>query len=478
MFESVNPSNNEIIWQGAEASETEIDLAVNKAKKAFPNWARLSMEERASFIEKFLELVKDNKEELAKTLSDETGKVIWEARTEITAMLNKFAISKEAYKTRTGLRIKGLSHTRHKPHGVIAVFGPYNFPAHIPNGHIVPALLAGNTIVFKPSDLSPFISEKIHQLWLKSGLPEGVLNLVQGKSFTGIALSKHEDIDGIFFTGSSKTGLILHKQFADTPNKILALELGGNNPLIVNELKDIEAAVYLSIQSAFISSGQRCTCARRLILIDNPESQKFLKSFIASSKNIKVAAANDENAFMGPVISEAQASKLLEAQANLIKKGAKSLLKMNSLLGLGSKAFLSPGIIDCTGIDAEDEEFFGPLLQVKLVKDFDAAIAEANNTKYGLSAALLSDSKELYDQFYYGVKAGLINWNNQLTGASSSAPFGGIGFSGNHRPSAFYAADYCAYPVASMESEAISLPEKLAPGIELEIFDKGFTSGK
>ncbi|NQY79465.1 MAG: succinylglutamate-semialdehyde dehydrogenase [Candidatus Caenarcaniphilales bacterium] len=472
MFESVNPSNNEIIWQGAEASEAEVDLAVRKARKAFPEWAKLSMEERATFIEKFLELVKEDKEELAKTLSDETGKVIWEARTEITAMVNKFAISKEAYETRTGITNKGLSYTRHKPHGVIAVFGPYNFPAHIPNGHIVPALLAGNTIVFKPSELTPLISEKVYQLWIKSGLPEGVLNLVQGKANTGIALSKHKDIDGLFFTGSSKTGLILHKQFADTPNKILALELGGNNPLIVNEVKDIEAAVYLTIQSAFISSGQRCTCARRLILVDTPESQKFLDLLVASSKNIRVGSASDETAFMGPVISEAQASKLLKTQDTLVKKGAKPLLEMNSLSELGSEAFLSPGIIDCTDIDTEDEEFFGPLLQVKLVKDFDAAIAEANNTKYGLSAGLLSDSKELYDQFYYGVKAGLINWNNQLTGASSSAPFGGTGLSGNHKPSAFYAADYCAYPVASMESDSISLPEKLAPGIKLEVLSK------
>ncbi len=475
MFESVNPSNNEILWQGNEANETEVDLAVIKARQALPEWVKLSMNKRASFIEKFLELVKENKDDLAKTLSDETGKVIWEARTEITAMLNKFAISKEAYETRTGVTNKGLSYTRHRAHGVIAVFGPYNFPAHIPNGHIVPALLAGNTIVFKPSELTPLISQRIHLLWLKSGLPEGVLNLVQGKASTGMALSRHQDIDGLFFTGSSRTGLILHKQFADTPNKILALELGGNNPLIVNKVKDIEAAVYLTIQSAFISSGQRCTCARRLILVDNPESKKFLDILVESSKNISVGKASDESAFMGPVISEAQASKLLETQNTLLQKGAKALLEMKSLKELGSKAFLSPAIIDCTGIDTEDKEFFGPLLQVKLVKDFDAAIAEANNTKYGLSAGLLSDSKELYDQFYYGIKAGLINWNNPLTGASSSAPFGGVGLSGNHRPSAFYAADYCAYPVASIESTSISLPEKLAAGIKLETLS---TNGK
>ena len=466
-LESINPANDEIIWTGEIADEKAIDDAISQARKAFPKWTRLSLTERSDLIAKFIELIKSNQDSLSKILSEETGKVLWEAKTEITAMINKFAISQKAYQERTGEKQEGLSHTRHRAHGVIAVFGPYNFPAHIPNGHIIPALLAGNTIVIKPSELTPKISEEIHKLWIQV-LPSGVMNLVQGKAETGIYLSKHDGFDGLFFTGSSRTGLSLHQSFANKPNKILALELGGNNPLLISEVNDLDAAVYLTIQSAFITAGQRCTCARRLILIDNQESKKFLVKFIETSSNIKISHPNDSEAFMGPVISKEQAAKLMLAHSKLTSQGAKTLLEMKQITDLGSQAYISPGIIDSSEINTEDEEFFGPLVKIKKVKDFNAAIEEANNTKYGLSAGLLSDNKNLYEQFYYESRAGLINWNNQLTGASSSAPFGGTGFSGNHRPSAYYAADYCSYPVASMESEQLSMPAKLAPGIKIE----------
>ncbi len=478
-FSSINPVNGQSIWEGSQAIETEINAAVISARAAFPAWSGLSLEERLSYLEDFIELVKEHKNELAEALCKDTGKAIWECAIEVTSPISKLGISVDAYEDRTGTWLnaerssletfvrsnsKPDSIVRHKPHGVIAVFGPYNFPIHTPHGHILPALLAGNTLVFKPSELTPYVSELVMELWQQAALPPGVINMVQGKVETGKILSNHPGIDGIFFTGSSRTGTILHQNYAGHPGKILALEMGGNNPLLVHKVQDIKATVYLIIQSAFITAGQRCTCARRLILIDNAESQKVLDLLIETASKIKIGDPADASNFMGPVISNIQAQKLLEAQAALISKGAKPLLEMKKL-SLGD-AYVSPGIIDCTGI-ADDEENFGPLLKVYRVKDWNAAIAKANDTDYGLSSGLISDDEKLYEDFYERIRAGLVNWNNQITGASSAAPFGGVGYSGNHRPSAYYAADYCAYPVSSMESAVIKLPEKLSPGITL-----------
>jgi succinylglutamic semialdehyde dehydrogenase len=360
----------------------------------------------------------------------------------------------------------GKAFIRHKPHGVVAVFGPYNFPGHLPNGHIVPALIAGNTIVFKPSDLTPMVAQTMVKLWDAANLPKGVLNLLQGDITTGKALAAHDHIDGLFFTGSSNTGKLLHEQFAGHPGKILALEMGGNNPLIVAQVNDIDAAVHDIVQSAFITSGQRCTCARRLFIPNTAQGDAILARLIEVTKRIEVGQYDaDEQPFMGAMISAKAAAMMAQAQAALIQLGAQVLVELTHLDS--DTGFVSPGIIDVTNIldVLPDEEHFGPLLKVIRYNTFIDAIAEANNTKFGLSAGLIADDAQLYDQFFQQIRAGIVNWNRPITGASGAAPFGGIGESGNHRASAFYAADYCAYPVASVELEATTLPGTLNPGL-------------
>jgi succinylglutamic semialdehyde dehydrogenase len=282
-----------------------------------------------------------------------------------------------------------------------------------------------------------------------------------------VALAANPGIDGLFFTGSSGTGNQLHQQFGGRPEKILALEMGGNNPLLVEQVADVEAAVYTIIQSAFISAGQRCTCARRLLVPQGAWGDALLARLVAVVSAIKVGAYDAQPApFMGTLISLPAARQLLKAQQQLQASGASVLLEMTQ--PLASAALLTPGIIDVTAVAGRnDEEFFGPLLQVIRYADFAAGMAEANNTRFGLAAGLLSDSPERYQQFLLESRAGIVNWNKQLTGAASSAPFGGIGASGNHRASAYYAADYCAYPVASLETEKLSLPATLTPGVSL-----------
>jgi succinylglutamic semialdehyde dehydrogenase len=471
LFHSTNPVTQQIVWEGSSATESDVDEAVNAARVAFKSWKRLSVDERITICRRFAELLKENQEHLASVIGSETGKPLWESRTEIGAMVGKIEISVKAYNERTGTKISelpdGEAVLRHRPHGVVAVFGPYNFPGHLPNGHIVPALIAGNTVVFKPSEQAPKMAEETVKLWAKAGLPAGVINLVQGAAETGIALSNHMGIDGLFFTGSVPTGELIHKQFGGDTGKILALELGGNNALIVDEDIDEEGALHHVLFSAFISAGQRCTCARRLFIPNGEKGDAFLEKLIDATLNLSVGKFDaDEQPYMGAVISVQAADALLKAQENLVSLGGNMLLEMTRLEE--GTALLSPGIIDLTDAhDIPDTEYFGPLLSVYRYDNFADAIEKANNTRFGLSAGLLSNSRERYDEFLEDIRAGIVNWNKPITGASSAAPFGGVGASGNHRASAYYAADYCAYPVASMESTEIAKPATLPPGMKL-----------
>lgn len=470
-FESINPATGKSIWYGELAIGSEIDQAVMAAHRAFPAWSKKSMQERLHYLTLFNEALKKNRSGLKEIIAQETGKPLWEADTEMGATLAKLAISVEAYQDRCSMRVKetvGLqSLTQHKPHGVVGVLGPFNFPAHLPNGHIIPALLAGNTVVFKPSELTPWVAQKIMECWESAQLPPGVINMVQGGLETGTLLSKHINLDGLMFTGSLKTGLILSALYAQSPQKILILEMGGNNPLIVHQPKNISAAVYNTLVSAFITSGQRCTCARRLIVTKNAEGQAFVEKLIMMMQQCTLGAYTDmPEPFMGPLISKEAAKQVFKAYESLVKQGATVLVPMTQLNK--HSAFVTPALIDVTPIAQEvsDIEIFGPLLQLYWVDNFSLAIERANATQYGLAAGLFCEDENLYQQFYSEVHAGIINWNRPLTGASSSAPFGGIGKSGNHRPSGYYAADYCVYPVASLEQKKLAIPLDVVPALQ------------
>jgi succinylglutamic semialdehyde dehydrogenase len=466
---TIDPSSGRQTWSSNASTADDVARAAQAAHDAFEAWAQQSLEERIAICTRFRDLLKENAEELALTIAEEVGKPLWEARTEATTMANKVDISVQSYGARTGesaARVAdGNAVLRHRPHGVFAVFGPYNFPGHLPNGHIVPALIAGNTVVFKPSEYAPRTAVKTVQLWEQAGLPAGVLNLVNGGRDTGIALGQNALIDGVLFTGSSQTGAALHKQFGGQPGKMLALEMGGNNPLVVWDVKDVDAAVHHTVMSAFISAGQRCTCARRLVVQDNAQGQAFIDRLVEVAAKLQVGASKAEpQPFMGPVVSAAVATRLVQAQAEMAAKGGKVLLQMRQFDP--NAGFVTAGIVDVTDATGiPDEEWFGPLLQVIRVKSFDEALRAANATEFGLAAALLSPSEELWKRFAVRARAGIVNWNRPTTGAASSAPFGGVGKSGNHRPSAYYAADYCAYPVASIETAELDMPAKLSPGL-------------
>jgi succinylglutamic semialdehyde dehydrogenase len=451
---STEPATGAELWSG-DIGDAAAEVAA--ARAAWPEWAAHSIAYRIEALRRFANEVRSREKDFADLIARETGKPLWEARTEVGAVVNKVEISASAFMERTPMRkLEGALGSkvavRHKPHGVLAVLGPYNFPAHLPNGHIVPALIAGNAVVFKPSEKTPASGAMLVECLHAAGIPDGVVRLLVGGPDQGRALAAEPGIDGLLFTGSVRAGMALHKQFAETPQKILVLELGGNNPLVAWDAKDLDAAAAIIVQSAYLSAGQRCTAARRLIVEDGQEEKLLAKVTELIDRLIVGHPHADPQPFMGPVIDNAAAHHLQEQWVELMMKGGKPIRRLDR--PNEKEPFLTPALIDVTDVkDRPDEELFGPVLQLIRVKDFDAAIAEANNTRFGLAASLVGGSPAMYDRFWGDVRAGVINWNKPTNGAPSNAPFGGIGLSGNHRPSAFYAADYCAYPVTSSEAE-------------------------
>ena len=453
-FRSSDPASGETVWEGASATAADCAAAVAAARAAQPAWAERPLDERVALVRAFAHALDERRATLAETISRETGKLLWESRAEAGSMIAKVEVSIAAQAERTGRRETaaafGRAVLRHRPHGVMAVLGPYNFPGHLPNGHIVPALLAGNAIVFKPSEKTPLTGRATIEAWAAAGLPAGVVNLVQGPRETGAALVA-ADIDGLLFTGSAAAGAYFRRAFAERPRVMLALELGGNNPLIAWDSPG--AAASIVAQSAFVTTGQRCSCARRLIVPAGAVGDAIVEAVDALAGRLPVAAWDEPGeAFMGPLVDDGAAAVAAAAFADLEARGGTAIRRLASIDGRRA-AFVTPGIIDVTGIDAPDAEVFAPLLQVVRVPDFDAAIAAANATRFGLAAGLVSNDDALWQRFIGRIEAGVVNRNRPTTGAAAAMPFGGFGESGNHRPSAYYAADYCAAPIASFEAE-------------------------
>jgi succinylglutamic semialdehyde dehydrogenase len=452
---SHEPATGALLWRHP-ISDVATEIAA--ARGGWAAWASKPLAFRIETLRRFANTVRQRADAFTDLIARETGKPIWEVRGEVETVIAKVDISVTAYAERTAQRrmdaqMGSRVALRHKPHGVLAVLGPYNFPAHLPNGHIVPALIAGNAVVFKPSEKTPASGAFLVDCYRAAGVPEDCIRLVIGGPAEGKALAAHPDIDGLLFTGSARTGLALNRAFADKPDKILALEMGGNNPIIVWDTPDLHTAAVLVVQSAFTTAGQRCTAARRLI-VDANLYDPLIDTINTMIGRIIVGDPHANPApFMGPVIDNEAADQLTESFLALLMRGGRPIRHLER--PIEGRPFLMPALIDVTEMaDRPDIELFGPILQVIRADDFDAAIREANNTRYGLSASLISQTPALYDRFWANARAGIVNWNKPTNGASSGAPFGGIGWSGNHRPSAYYAADYCAYPVVSSEAES------------------------
>lgn len=451
---SFEPATGSELWRGRIG---DADDVIARARRAWPLWAAQPLSTRIELLRRFANEVRKEADKLADLIARETGKPLWEARGEVDGVVDKVEASVRAYAERTAQRkldsaLNGTSAVRHKPHGVLAVISPYNMPALLPAAQIVPALIAGNVVVFKPSEKAPATGDLLTRCFHRAGISAAVVQALFGGPEQGQALAMHDGIDGVLFTGSAHAGVSINRKLASNPGKVVALELGGNNPIVVWDTPKITDAAAIVVQSAFTSAGQRCSSARRLIVKSTMYDAVITEVRRLTERLIVGAPFDTPTPFMGPVIDNVAADGLTESFVYLLSNGGRAIKHMARLRE--DMPFVSPAIIDVTKIEERpDVELFGPLLQVVAVDDLDEAIAEANSTRFGLTAALLGGTAQDYNRFWANIRAGVVNWNRPTIGETAAAPFGGIGLSGNNRPGGYYMADSCAYPVSSIEME-------------------------
>lgn len=468
-FESTNPARpEEVIWRGSGTTNA-VDRAVAAARAALPEWSSWSFDRRKAVLERYVDLCSQRVHEATHLLTDEVGKVAWDSAGEAGLLGGKVGITLDASDHGGLRRVSGfefdINATRagkcwFRPHGVMAVIGPFNFPMHLPNGHIVPSLLMGNTIVLKPSDKTPACGQLLAELFAEAleleGAPAGVLNLVQGRGQVAAHLGSHPDTDGVLFTGSWPVGRKLLEANLDRPGRMVALELGGNNAAIVMPDADLALAAAEAVRTAFITTGQRCTCMRRLI-VHKDVADRLIRAVVRAAGELAVGPPDsDTDVFMGPLISEQARSSMLLAQSAWSEDGGEMLLEARSLeLGKGGW-FISPGVMRVDRFSRLDEgpgcdtEVFGPMLRIAVVDSFDEALAQTNATRFGLAASLFTKDQDSIERFMREVRSGCVNINTGTAGASSKLPFGGLGLSGNHRPAGSFSLDYCAFPTAGL----------------------------
>ena len=473
VFKDVSPGDLSDQIMTVPFKYSNVDAAVEAAKKAYLPWTKLTLDDRKRYLLRLKEVMETHKNQMVEAIARDTGKPLWDSTTEAAAVINKiditlnFSMNLVAEEHVPGALpgVEGV--IRHRSRGVMAVIGPFNFPAHLPNGHIIPALITGNTVVFKPSEQTPFVAQVYSQCFEKAEFPAGVFNMVQGDGETGRKLVAHEFVDGILFTGSYEVGLKIKQETLNHYWKILALEMGGKNATVVWEDADIDKAIYETLIGAYMSTGQRCSCTSRVIVHDRI-ADEFTDRFYEAAKKITVGHWKD-NPFMGPLINEAAVDKYVRFQEIAKRENAESLMRGKGLDLKHKGYYVTPSINLVKSFDPQSiyqkTEIFGPNLAVYRTSDFDQTLNIVNSTGFGLVMSLFSKSRSLYEKALVEARVGLLNWNRTTNGSSSKLPFGGMGKSGNDRPSAHYAVQYCTIPVASLEDMTPFDPTKMPPGI-------------
>jgi succinylglutamic semialdehyde dehydrogenase len=450
ILRSYEPATGTLLWEGAPAVVADEILVV---ERSWAEWASLPGSHRVEAVRRFANALRGSEERFCELIARETGRPLWDTRAEIQGLVKQIDYSIGAASERAGQRrlegaLGSRQALRHRPHGIMAVIGSAAQPARIAGEHLATALLAGNGVLFKPSEKTPVIGQCLVDLLHGAGVPETVLRCVIGDAETGAQLIADPRINGVLFTGTSKTGYAIARAIGGNPDKLLSLNMGGNNPVIVWDNGDLASAAALVVQSAFTSSGQNCLSARRLIVAETI-AEPLIQELKHLSERLHVDHPHAEDVpFMGPMIDMEAADGLTDGFLHLLTNGGRPILHMKR--PFPELPFVTPGIVDVTDMaERPDTEYFGPLLQVIRVPTFEQAMAAANESRYGLCAALIGGTPEQYDLFWSSCRAGIINWNRPTTAAPVAAPIGGLGLSGNHRPGGSYAADFCAYPVVS-----------------------------
>ena len=452
------------------------EQAVQTARKAYLHWAHLGLEKRKTYLLRLKEMFAAKGVELAEILSRETGKPLWETKTEVTALISKIDITlnhsiKQISEEEIKDALPGISgFTRHKPRGVMAVVCPFNFPAHLPNGHIIPALISGNTVVFKPSDKTPVAGQWMAECYEKAEFPAGVFNMIQGRVEVGKRLVNHDQVDGVLFTGSYEVGLKIKQDTMTHHWKLLALEMGGKNASVIWKDADMKKAVYESLIGSFMTAGQRCSCTSRIVLHRDVRDQ-FIDQFYSAAKKLKIGHWREE-VFMGPLIDQASVEKFIRYQEIAKREGAESLMRGKALDLDHPGYYVTPSINLVKEFDPKSvyqkSEIFGPNVAIFTVDTIEEALEINNSSGFGLVMSLFTKDKSLFEKALIEAKVGVLNLNRTTNGASSKLPFGGMNKSGNDRPSGNMAIQYCTVPVASLEDHTPYSSANQPPGLNFE----------
>lgn len=453
-------------------ARAHVDAAVDAARRAFPAWRRLGEAKRRELLKAYQERVRHHAPAIVEVLAREAGKALWDAKSEAGALAAKvdLVLGEGAEWTRDRVLADLPGEIRYRPHGVLAVLGPFNFPAHLPNGQILPALLLGNTVVFKPSEKCPSAAVWMARCFDEAGFPPGVVNVVQGEGASAAALANHDDVDGVLFTGSAAVGRSIVAANAHRPGKLVALELGGKNASIVLEDADVEAAARHIAFAAFASAGQRCTATSR-VFVARAVADQLTQRFADAARAVTVGYPLDEGVFMGPLITEGARDALFAAQARARAAGFEAVVDGGPLDVDGRRGWYArPSVHLAPHADIRVEgythdELFGPDVAVYVVDGLDEAIALTNATDYGLAAAVFTQSTDAFEEAADRLRVGVLHWNQSSNGASGRLPFGGVKDSGNHRPAGILAGAFCAWPQAIRLSPPADAPLPSWPGL-------------
>jgi succinylglutamate-semialdehyde dehydrogenase len=439
-----------VVWQG-KGHESHVEPAVLAARRAQGPWFALSFAERLGHLERLQAAFDARVEEMATAIVHETGKPHREALGEARALGARVKLVAGAGMKRVETLVPdGVDgESRAHPQGVVAVIGPYNYPAHLVNAHVIPALLTGNTVVIKPTEHCPWTGEIYAQCVHDAGLPPGVINLVQGGGDVGRALVAHRGVDAILFTGSWETGRAITAACLDQPGKLVALEMGGKNCAVVLDDADLQQTLPYVLQGAFLTTGQRCTATSR-VLVHRAIYDRFVEALAGAVRELRPGDPWDAQTAFGPLANGPAFERFCELRGHARAAGLEALVPGTTLEGgafvTPSVHLLAPGQPDPVGY--LDEELFGPDLCVEQIDDDDHAIARLNDSPYGLSNAVFTAHVERFERFFRETRSGLLNHNRSTNGASGQLPFGGVGKSGNQRPAGIDATRYATFPVA------------------------------
>lgn len=452
-----------LLWESC-VNYSHIEMALDSSVEGFKIWKKKTVTERIEILKKYQEILIQRKNEIAEIISWETGKPLWETQQEAGSLINKVQVTiDESLKRILPQHLETISdrtnaHVYFKPIGPCLIIGPFNFPCHLANGQILSALLAGNSVIFKPSEKTMYSGQILVECLAAAGLPQHVVSLVQGGAETAKRLIKDERIKGIFFTGSKEVGIkileITHTQLS----KLVALEMGGKNVSIIHKDADLNLALNEMLTSCFLTTGQRCS-STSIIAIHDHLKEEFTQRFHEMAKKIIIdhPIKYEKEPFMGPLIDEKAVQNFLVYMGMANREGAHEIMRGKILTDKKFRGhYMSPAIHYYSKLPAKSlfiqSEIFGPTSTIVPYHEIEEAFDICQNSEYGLVASIFSANRELYLRAMDELEVGLLNYNRGTIGAHAKLPFGGVKSSGNYRPAAVSMIDSCIYPMSSMET--------------------------